>query len=66
MANETASYDEKGNITEKTDVGSFEYSHPEKPYAITGVSLANKFNSVYKSGYCLYLVFPAKTNYRER
>lgn len=38
--NETASYDEKGNITEKNDVGSFEYSHPEKPYAITGVSLA--------------------------
>ncbi len=34
----TVTYDEKGNIIEKSDVGSFEYGLPEKPYAVSGVA----------------------------
>lgn len=36
----TTSYDIKGNITQKTDVGSFEYSNSQKPYAVSGVTLS--------------------------
>lgn len=34
---ETVTYDERGNITAKSDVGIFEYAHPTKPYAVTDV-----------------------------
>ena len=32
------SYDAKGNITSKTDAGTFEYNIPSKPYAVSGLS----------------------------
>lgn len=37
----TASYDIKGNIVKKTDVGILEYSISQKPYAISGVTLSD-------------------------
>lgn len=37
----TVKYDIKGNITQKSDVGSFEYSFNDKPYAVSSVSLLN-------------------------
>jgi len=39
--NETASYDVKGNITNRSEIGSFEYSLEQKPYAISGVELSD-------------------------
>ncbi len=36
----TASYDDKGNLTGKTDVGTFYYTHSTKPYALSGADLA--------------------------
>lgn len=33
-----ASYDAKGNITNKNDIGSFSYTNTQKPYALTGVT----------------------------
>ena len=44
----------------RTDRRLFEYSHPRKAICHNRRVAGNKFNSVYKSGYCLYLVFPAK------
>lgn len=35
-----ATYDSKGNLTQKSDVGSFEYANTKKPYAISGVTLS--------------------------
>lgn len=35
---ETASYDNKGNLTSRSDVGDFSYSMSSKPYAVTGVT----------------------------
>lgn len=35
----TSAYDDKGNITAKSDVGNFAYSLAQKPYAISGVGL---------------------------
>ena len=37
----TTTYDCKGNITSQSDVGSFEYDIPQKPYAISGVTLTS-------------------------
>ena len=37
--NYTAAYDGKGNLTKKTDVGSFDYTNTSKPYAISGATL---------------------------
>lgn len=37
---ETVAYDNKGNITSKSTVGSFGYNHESKPYAITDVALS--------------------------
>ena len=37
-AGKTTDYDIKGNITSKTDVGSFQYNTSGKPYAISGVT----------------------------
>lgn len=34
-------YDCKGNITSQSDVGSFEYDIPQKPYAVSGVTLTS-------------------------
>lgn len=39
-ADNTATYDTKGNLTSKSDVGTFDYTHTAKPYAITGVTLS--------------------------
>ncbi|WP_423128611.1 RHS repeat-associated core domain-containing protein [Gaoshiqia sp. Z1-71] len=36
----TASYDDKGNLAGKTDVGSFYYTNSSKPYALSGADLA--------------------------
>ncbi len=33
-----AAYDIKGNITSRSDVGTMEYSNPDKPYALTGLT----------------------------
>ena len=38
---ETATYDIKGNITEKSDIGSFSYGITSRPYALTGATPAN-------------------------
>ncbi len=35
----TIIYDPKGNITENSSVGRFEYNHPDKPYALTDVTI---------------------------
>ncbi|MEQ2955425.1 RHS repeat-associated core domain-containing protein [Phocaeicola massiliensis] len=35
----TMTYDAKGNITKKSDVGSFEYTNTQKPYAVSGATL---------------------------
>lgn len=35
----TITYDPKGNITENSSVGRFEYNHPDKPYALTDVTI---------------------------
>lgn len=40
-ANKTATYDSKGNITKKSDIGTFAYNNTQKPYAISDVSLAS-------------------------
>lgn len=39
-AGKTTAYDVKGNITSKSDVGTFEYALAQKPYAISGVSVS--------------------------
>ncbi|MFV0376510.1 MAG: RHS repeat-associated core domain-containing protein [Mangrovibacterium sp.] len=36
----TASYDDKGNLTGKTDVGTLYYTDTSRPYALSGASLA--------------------------
>lgn len=36
----TATYDAKGNITGKSDIGTFEYELENKPYAISGATLS--------------------------
>lgn len=36
----TAAYDVKGNLTQKSDVGSFEYTNAQKPYAVSGATLS--------------------------
>ena len=46
FGNETVAYDEKGNITEKSDVGTYEYARPDKPYAVTDVLTAENAVSV--------------------
>ena len=35
----TAVYDDKGNITQKNDVGTFEYKDPKIPYAVSDATL---------------------------
>ena len=42
----TLSYEDNGNILTKSDIGSFEYDHPTKPYAITGVDVTDKANAI--------------------
>lgn len=37
----SAQYDAKGNITSKSDVGTFSYNNSLKPYAVTGTSAAS-------------------------
>jgi RHS repeat-associated protein len=37
----TANYDAKGNLTGKTDVGTFYYTNSSKPYALSGADLAS-------------------------
>lgn len=37
-AGKSISYDTKGNIIQKNDVGTFEYNNSQKPYAVTDVS----------------------------
>lgn len=39
-AGKTAVYDVKGNITSKSDVGTFEYALAQRPYAVSGVNLS--------------------------
>ena len=39
------SYDIKGNITSKTDAGTFEYDIPSKPYAVSGLTVSGKVMS---------------------
>ncbi|MDE6695786.1 MAG: hypothetical protein K2K25_02800 [Muribaculaceae bacterium] len=39
--NQTINYDKFGNITQKSDVGIFDYSLPSKPYAVTGIDLTS-------------------------
>lgn len=39
-AGNTASYDVKGNIRSKSNVGTFEYTITDKPYAISGANLS--------------------------
>lgn len=38
---ETATYDIKGNITEKSDIGSFSYGITSRPYALSGAAPAS-------------------------
>ncbi|RCW31946.1 RHS repeat-associated core domain-containing protein, partial [Marinilabilia salmonicolor] len=38
--NNTAKYNDNGNLTEKTDVGNFYYNTPNKPYALSAADLA--------------------------
>lgn len=38
---ETATYDIKGNITEKSDIGSFSYGITSRPYALSGATPAS-------------------------
>lgn len=40
-AGKAASYDIKGNITQKTDIGTFYYNTSGKPYAISGVNTSS-------------------------
>lgn len=35
-------YDSKGNITSQSDIGSFDYDIPQKPYAVSGVTLISE------------------------
>ena len=37
----SASYDIKGNVLSKSDVGVFEYNHAEKPYVVSGAIVTN-------------------------
>lgn len=37
----TVTYDDNGNITSKGDIGSFAYDTPDKPYAVSEVTLNN-------------------------
>ena len=39
-AGKTAAYDVKGNITSKSDAGTFEYTLAQKPYAVSGANLS--------------------------
>jgi YD repeat-containing protein len=39
-AGKSTSYDAKGNITGKSDIGSFAYTNSSKPYAISGATLS--------------------------
>ena len=38
----STTYDSKGNITSQSDVGSFDYDIPQKPYAVSGVTLTSE------------------------
>ncbi len=38
----TTTYDNKGNITSQSDVGSFDYDMAQKPYAVSGVTLTSE------------------------
>lgn len=40
FAGKTATYDLKGNITGRSDIGTFRYSLASKPYALTGAALS--------------------------
>ena len=37
----TVTYDDYGNITAKSDVGSYDYNNYDKPFAVTDVTLSN-------------------------
>ncbi len=39
-ADKVTQYDVKGNITCKSDIGTFEYTFPQKPYAVSGMTLS--------------------------
>lgn len=39
--NNTAGYNTNGNITSKSDVGSYSYNTPGKPYAMSGITLSS-------------------------
>lgn len=39
FAGKTAQFDVKGNITQKSDIGSFSYANTQKPYAVSDVTL---------------------------
>lgn len=38
-ASKTVTYDEKGNLLSKSDVGDFEYANTGKPYAVSGATV---------------------------
>lgn len=40
FAGKTVAYDIKGNITTKSDIGTFEYTLAQKPYAVSGINLS--------------------------
>ena len=42
FGDKTTTYDCKGNITSQSDVGSFDYDIPQKPYAVSGVTLISE------------------------
>lgn len=39
-------YEDNGNISTKSDLGTLEYTHPSKPYAITGVEVTDNANAL--------------------
>ena len=40
-ADKSASYDEKGNIISKSDIGTLDYSLSQKPYAVSSINLSS-------------------------
>ena len=54
--NELVEYDNNGNITKKSDIGTYDYSLPSKPYAVTGLS-ANSTASISSQDVTYYSFF---------
>ena len=42
FGDKSTTYDCKGNITSQSDVGSFDYDIPQKPYAVSGATLTSE------------------------